>query len=182
MKVSVICDKSRERLDHLGQLYPEVEKSTDVGRITGDADIDMVAIATPVCTHHSLARTCLEKGKHTFVEKPLASTVERAGFPQGLPVAHTQPRETARRIGKIVMGMAEARIYPEPGLATARFAAERLQPAPSSARSGDRPQNHGQIAPRLTRSRRRGCRGAEVRSEVLLAYGCGLNDSHGAKG
>jgi predicted dehydrogenase len=72
--VSVICDKSQERLDHLGQLYPEVEKTTECSRITGDASIDMVAIATPVSTHHALASACLKAGKHTFVEKPLAST------------------------------------------------------------------------------------------------------------
>jgi predicted dehydrogenase len=70
----MICDASRERLDHLGQLYPEVAKSTDVERITGDAAIDMVAIATPVSTHYTLARACLEAGKHVFVEKPMAST------------------------------------------------------------------------------------------------------------
>ena len=74
VRVSMICDASRERLDHLGQLYPEVEKSTDVKRITGDTAIDMVAIATPVSTHYTLARACLEAGKHVFVEKPMAST------------------------------------------------------------------------------------------------------------
>jgi predicted dehydrogenase len=72
--VSVICDKSKERLDYLGQIYPEVEKATDCSRITGDASIDMVAIATPVSTHYGLAAKCLKAGKHTFVEKPLAET------------------------------------------------------------------------------------------------------------
>ena len=75
VKVAVICDKSRERLDHVGQLYPEVEKTTDFSRIIKDASIDMVAIATNVCTHHSLAHASLQSGKHTFVEKPLAASV-----------------------------------------------------------------------------------------------------------
>ncbi len=77
VRVSVICDRTRERLDHLGQLYPEVEKSTDVRRITEDEGIDLVAIATPVSTHHSLARACLDAGKHTFVEKPMAATSDQ---------------------------------------------------------------------------------------------------------
>jgi predicted dehydrogenase len=75
VKVSVVCDKSRERLDYVGQLYPEVEKTTDISRITGDGSIEMVAIATSVCAHHPLAQASLESGKHTFVEKPLAASV-----------------------------------------------------------------------------------------------------------
>ncbi len=75
VKVEVICDKSQERLDHMGGLYPDVERTNDFSRITRDSSIDMVAIATSVCTHHPLAKASLESGKHTFVEKPLASSV-----------------------------------------------------------------------------------------------------------
>ena len=38
------------------------------------ADIDAVAIVTPVWTHFELAKAALEHGKHVFVEKPLALT------------------------------------------------------------------------------------------------------------
>jgi predicted dehydrogenase len=72
--VSVICDRSQARLDHLGTLYPEVEKATSIERVTGDPSIDAVAIATPVSTHHALAAACIAAGKHVFVEKPLAIT------------------------------------------------------------------------------------------------------------
>ena len=72
--VKAICDKSQERLAHLGQLYPEVEKTTRFERIADDDAIDMVAIATPVSTHFALASDCLSRGKHTFVEKPLATS------------------------------------------------------------------------------------------------------------
>jgi predicted dehydrogenase len=72
VKVGVICDKSPARLDHLGKLYPEVEKTTDLARIIDDPSIDTVVIATPVSTHHALATACLKAGKHAFVEKPLA--------------------------------------------------------------------------------------------------------------
>ncbi len=74
MKVGVICDRSQERLEHLGQLYPGVEKTTSFDRIVEDDSIDMVAIATPVSSHYSLASACLKRGKHTFVEKPLATS------------------------------------------------------------------------------------------------------------
>jgi predicted dehydrogenase len=74
VKVVLVCDKNAERLDHLGRLYPEVEKTADSARILDHASVDMVAIATPVSTHHALAAACLRAGKHTFVEKPLAAT------------------------------------------------------------------------------------------------------------
>jgi predicted dehydrogenase len=37
-----------------------------------------VLLATPVSTHYELGRRCLGAGKHTFVEKPLAPTIEQA--------------------------------------------------------------------------------------------------------
>ncbi len=72
--VAAICDRSSERLNHIGKLYPEVKKLTDYTRVLEDSTIDMVAVATPVSTHHSLAAASLKAGKHTFVEKPLASS------------------------------------------------------------------------------------------------------------
>jgi predicted dehydrogenase len=77
VKVQVVCDKSQERLDYLGKLYPEVEKTRDLQRVLGDASIDMACIATPVSTHHALASACLGAGKHVFVEKPLAATADQ---------------------------------------------------------------------------------------------------------
>ena len=41
-------------------------------------DLDGVLLATPVFTHYELARRCLEAGKHTFVEKPLAPSTALA--------------------------------------------------------------------------------------------------------
>ena len=43
-----------------------------------DPDVDAVAIATPVGTHYALAHAALEAGKHVFVEKPLAASLEEA--------------------------------------------------------------------------------------------------------
>ena len=43
-----------------------------------DETLDAVVVATPVPTHHALARRALLAGKHVFVEKPLAWTVAEA--------------------------------------------------------------------------------------------------------
>ena len=44
--------------------------------LLADPDLEAIAIATPVSSHHPLARAALEAGKHVFVEKPLALTVD----------------------------------------------------------------------------------------------------------
>ncbi len=40
--------------------------------------VDAVSIATPTATHHKIAHHFLSSGKHVFLEKPMASTVEEA--------------------------------------------------------------------------------------------------------
>ena len=42
------------------------------------ADLDAVAVITPVWTHYDLAKKALENGKHIFVEKPFTSSSEQA--------------------------------------------------------------------------------------------------------
>jgi predicted dehydrogenase len=46
--------------------------TADLAEALADDDVDAVVIATPVPTHHTLARQALEAGKHVFVEKPPA--------------------------------------------------------------------------------------------------------------
>jgi predicted dehydrogenase len=42
------------------------------------SEVDAVAIATPVSTHHNLALKALRAGKHVLVEKPIAANLEEA--------------------------------------------------------------------------------------------------------
>lgn len=74
--VRVICDMNKERLEHMQELYCDVRMTSDYQEIINDPKIDAVAIATPVYTHHEIAMQCLKKGKHTFIEKPMASSVK----------------------------------------------------------------------------------------------------------
>jgi predicted dehydrogenase len=72
-----VADFREDRLAHLQQLYPNVAITRDYREILR-SDVDAVAIATPVWTHHSIAIDALETGKHVLVEKPLAATVREA--------------------------------------------------------------------------------------------------------
>ena len=49
-----------------------------IEEVLADKEVEAVAIATPVQTHHSLARMALQAGKHVLVEKPLADQVALA--------------------------------------------------------------------------------------------------------
>lgn len=69
-----ICDLSEDRLRHLKSLYPEVETTRDFDGFL--AGVDAVAVATSVKLHFPMAKAALLAGKHTFVEKPLATSVK----------------------------------------------------------------------------------------------------------
>ncbi len=74
MKVRYVCDRDQQRRDHMKSLYSDVEATADLGKMIGNGAVDAVVIATPVSTHHRLAKQCLEAGKHVFVEKPMATS------------------------------------------------------------------------------------------------------------
>jgi predicted dehydrogenase len=69
-----VCDVSEKRLKHLKELYPDLEGMTDHGHFLNGLDLDAVVVATPVKYHYSLAKASLLAGKHTFIEKPMASS------------------------------------------------------------------------------------------------------------
>jgi len=77
-KVVAVCDKSAAALGRATSRHPGVNVTTDANDILQAADIDAVAIVTPVSWHYSLAKKALENGKHVFVEKPFTATSAEA--------------------------------------------------------------------------------------------------------
>ena len=77
-EVSWICDLDRARLQSIGKRYPAARSTTSFDDLLNDPELEAVAIATPVSTHHPLALAALEAGKHVFIEKPLAASSEEA--------------------------------------------------------------------------------------------------------
>lgn len=67
------CDKDSKRLSYVRQLYPEIKTTDDFDTLVNDPELHAVCIATPVWSHFELAKMSLDAGKHTFVEKPMAS-------------------------------------------------------------------------------------------------------------
>ncbi len=75
-KVISCADIAEDRLNHMKRLYPALRTTTNYREIVTDPGIDAVVIATPVSSHYTIAREALEAGKHVFLEKPLAQSVE----------------------------------------------------------------------------------------------------------
>ena len=75
--MKTICDVSEDRLRHLQSLYPGIQTETKYDEMLADAQLDAIVIATSVKYHFPMAKASLLAGKHTFIEKPLASSVEQ---------------------------------------------------------------------------------------------------------
>src|SRR3954464_14350492 len=71
-----VCDADPARVAACVSRFPGVRGTATLDELLADPAIDAVALATPVPTHGDLAVRVLEAGKHCFVEKPLAITVE----------------------------------------------------------------------------------------------------------
>jgi predicted dehydrogenase len=69
-----LCDVSTERLEKVARRYPAAGRYQSLNMLLSDPDVEAVAIATPVSTHHPIASAALRAGKHVFVEKPLAAS------------------------------------------------------------------------------------------------------------
>lgn len=72
------ADKRAERCAAAAKRYPTLKITENYQDILDDPKVDAVVIATPVCSHHLLAKQALEKGKHVLIEKPMAHAVEAA--------------------------------------------------------------------------------------------------------
>ena len=73
-RLKTVCDVNSARLNHVSTLYPDIERITQPQQFLNGCDLDAVVIATPVTNHYSLAKASLLAGKHTFIEKPMATS------------------------------------------------------------------------------------------------------------
>ena len=81
----------------------------DYRELLADKSIDAVYIMTPEHLHHDMTIAALKAGKHVYIEKPLAHTIEE-GFDivnawksnrrQDLPGGHAEPQLVAVQEGQ----------------------------------------------------------------------------------
>ncbi|MCZ6795497.1 MAG: Gfo/Idh/MocA family oxidoreductase [Planctomycetota bacterium] len=76
--VVALCDVDDQRAGDAYQLFPEAKKFYDFRRMFDKvgSHIDAVVISTPDHAHFHPARMALELGKHLYLEKPMAHSVQ----------------------------------------------------------------------------------------------------------
>jgi predicted dehydrogenase len=70
-KVVEIAEQSPHRRRAARAQYPDIKIIEDAAPVIADPDIDAVAIATPIFTHHELANRALQAGEQVLVEKTM---------------------------------------------------------------------------------------------------------------
>jgi predicted dehydrogenase len=76
-ELAYVVDADSEALARVRRLYACVTTRV-FAEVLADSTVDAVAIATPARTHYELASAAIEAGKHVFIEKPLAMSVDEA--------------------------------------------------------------------------------------------------------
>ena len=72
-RVLAIAEMSPAARIRAQKAYPGINVTADASDVILSAEIDAIAVVTPVWTHYELAKAALENGKHVFVEKPFTS-------------------------------------------------------------------------------------------------------------
>jgi len=75
IQLTVVCDRSAERLAQVRARYPAITTCETVAEVLAGDRVDAVVIATPASTHRELVQASLESGHHVLVEKPMALDV-----------------------------------------------------------------------------------------------------------
>ncbi len=73
-----ICDVDERRVAEMSRRYPFAQTTNDYKKLVSDAELDAVAVVTPVATHFAIAHELLHAGKHVLLEKPLAASVKES--------------------------------------------------------------------------------------------------------
>lgn len=78
VNLAAVCTRTHARLDEVGDRFgvPAAKRYADYREMLADPEIEAVSITTMWDQHVGPAVAALDAGKHVFLEKPMASTVE----------------------------------------------------------------------------------------------------------
>jgi myo-inositol 2-dehydrogenase / D-chiro-inositol 1-dehydrogenase len=77
IEVVAVADAVPERATDAARRTPRAH-AVGVDALLGDGGVEAVAVCTPPATHAELALAALDAGKHLFLEKPVAPSLEEA--------------------------------------------------------------------------------------------------------
>lgn len=73
-----VCDRELLMAKQLYERFPVKRYYSNLTELLGDARPDVVHITTPPQSHFDIARLCLERGSHVYIEKPFTVHAEEA--------------------------------------------------------------------------------------------------------
>jgi predicted dehydrogenase len=76
VELVAICQRSRDRLDAVGDAFGIQRRYTDYAALLRDPEVDAVHINTPIPDHGPQSIAALEAGKHVACTVPMATSVE----------------------------------------------------------------------------------------------------------
>lgn len=77
-KVVAICDSDEARAKAIGEKYKIEKIYLDYRKLVEDKQVDLVSVCTPDFMHYEFVMASLKEGKHTLVEKPMATSSKEA--------------------------------------------------------------------------------------------------------
>ena len=77
VRVKAVVSRSLDRAAKVAETVG-AEASTDLDAVLADPDVDAVDVCIPTPAHRDAAERALAAGKHVFLEKPIALTIDDA--------------------------------------------------------------------------------------------------------
>ena len=74
--IAAICQRSKDKLDAIGDAFGIEKRYTDYAELLQDPDIDAVHINTPIPDHAPQSIAALEAGKHVACTVPMSTSIE----------------------------------------------------------------------------------------------------------
>jgi UDP-N-acetylglucosamine 3-dehydrogenase len=76
VEVAAVCTRTQSRLKEVAEKYHVPKAYTDYRELLADKSIDMVTVVTHIKEHAAPTVDALAAGKHVFLEKPMADSIE----------------------------------------------------------------------------------------------------------
>lgn len=87
-RLEVLCDTPEDRAQAMAAQFGFARGSADWRAAVADSVVDVVSITTPNGLHRPMAEAALRAGKHVWLEKPMALTLDDAQAMARLAAAH----------------------------------------------------------------------------------------------
>ncbi len=78
IKEMTVCESSSTVREGLKKFQPDMRVAANLDEALNNSTYDIAVIATPTDSHAEIFRRLMEKSCHTFIEKPLTTTVDEA--------------------------------------------------------------------------------------------------------